>query len=282
MRKIAFANLKGGVGKSTTTLIAAEAFAMKGKRVLVLDLDPQANCSFMLLSSDGVSLAEASHRTLPHFLLALGDGDSRAASGFIASGGSDLVEVSASKTGRIDVLPSVPRMWFAEFDYSEALFRKNRDPVECFRVSLEQALHVLEKSYDVVLIDCPPGFSVSTRAGLMLADAIVSPTIADEVSVKSLADFTQYGVRGILSERATDRHFVTISKFQANVTSQIQILRRLEQQYDVLNPPIRHTTDMVRAAYRIAMTSERKFEQKYGIAAPDARALGAKILQYVQ
>jgi cellulose biosynthesis protein BcsQ len=128
-------------------------------------------------------------------------------------------------------------MWFAEFDYSEKLFRQNKDPVEAFRIALLAALNMLYNHYDVVLLDCPPGFSVSTRAGILIADAIVSPTLADEISLLSLADFTQLGIREILSERATDRHYVVVSRFDASLVEQRRMLRILERSYDVLKPP---------------------------------------------
>jgi len=59
----AVANLKGGVGKSTTTLFVAEHWALKGNKLLVVDLDPQASTSFMLLSRRRVEQLEHDLRT---------------------------------------------------------------------------------------------------------------------------------------------------------------------------------------------------------------------------
>lgn len=62
--KLAIANLKGGVGKSTTTLFLAETLAVfHNLSILVVDLDPQSNASFMLLSRDGLHQAENSGNT---------------------------------------------------------------------------------------------------------------------------------------------------------------------------------------------------------------------------
>ena len=62
MKKIAIAHLKGGVGKSTTTLFLAEQWSLKHKkRVLVIDLDPQSNVSYMLLSRRKVEEWGAGH-----------------------------------------------------------------------------------------------------------------------------------------------------------------------------------------------------------------------------
>jgi cellulose biosynthesis protein BcsQ len=69
MKRVAIANLKGGVGKSTTTVLLAETLALfHRQRVLVIDLDPQSNTSYMLLSRAGVEIAERQQKTLMHFL----------------------------------------------------------------------------------------------------------------------------------------------------------------------------------------------------------------------
>ena len=65
-KRIAIANHKGGVGKSTTTLMLAEGLALSGYRVLVVDLDPQAMSSKMLLGESGLEEAIKQGRTLGH------------------------------------------------------------------------------------------------------------------------------------------------------------------------------------------------------------------------
>ncbi len=283
VKRLAFANLKGGVGKSTTTLIAAETLALQGENVLVLDLDPQANCSYMLLSAEGVNQAELANKTLPHFLLALREDSGEPPASFITIKASDLSELDRPPgllTGRIDVLPSIPRMWIVEFEYTKRLFQNDKDPVETLRHALDKGLNSLSGSYSVVLVDCPPGFSVLTQAGLLLAEAIISPTIADEVSMRSLKDFVELGVRGLLANKATDRHHVVVSKFRSDKVS-AQSLRSLKQDYDVLDPPIRYSNAMPKAAYRINLSARRTFASKYGPLQADVRMLGDRIYRYI-
>ncbi len=283
--RIAIANLKGGVGKSTTTLILAEYLALaKDLRVLVLDFDPQSNSSFMLLSRGGIELAESQHKTLPHFMLSMSNQSTRTAGSYIYTGASDLIELdrtrSLNKRGKIDVLPSVPKMWFVEYDLTKKLYAKNQEPAEEFKNIIASGLDSLQGSYDVILIDCPPGFSMLTRAGLMLCDAVISPTIADEVSVRSLRDFKNVGIKEILGNQATDRHYVVVSKFNSTKHTR-SVLENLKKDYDVIDPPIKYSNDIVNAAYFIDIGSRRSFASKYVRMQNDVKRLGSQIYGHV-
>ena len=112
MLAVAIANLKGGVGKSTTTLFLAEHWALLGMRVLVIDLDPQANCSFMLLSRDGLRQCEDACKTLPHLFADIQSQPMLNLSSYIFPFASDLKELQPDVgPGRISrqPLPAVGR-----------------------------------------------------------------------------------------------------------------------------------------------------------------------------
>ena len=97
MIKTAVANLKGGVGKSSTTLFLAEHWAVfQRRKVLVADLDPQANASYMLLSRAGVEQAENAHRTLPHLLDDALNGHPLNSMAYIVPRASDLREINGN------------------------------------------------------------------------------------------------------------------------------------------------------------------------------------------
>jgi chromosome partitioning protein len=68
---VAISNLKGGVGKSTTTMMLAEGLALRGKTILVLDLDPQSNSSYMLMSKQRVLQIAKGPNHLATFLQSL-------------------------------------------------------------------------------------------------------------------------------------------------------------------------------------------------------------------
>jgi chromosome partitioning protein len=280
---IAVANLKGGVGKSTTTVFIAETLALVNDlRVLVIDLDAQANSSFMLLSRDGVENAEATGRTLPSFFVDL----DRSPNGvlplarYVIGKASELTELhKRGKRGRVDLLPSVPALWFVELLRDKKHYLQNEEPAHELRALFTQHLQPLSAEYDLVFFDCPPGFSSLTRAGLLAADVIISPTIADAVSVRSLADFTKLGLHTVL-KREKVPHYVVISKFQANETNRTE-KARLQKRYNVLEPAIRYSVDMTRATERIRGDSYRSFREKYGVLEADIRSLADQVYRYV-
>ena len=281
--RLAIANLKGGVGKSTTSLFLAEYFAaIKRHRVLVIDLDPQSNLSFMLLSSTGVKIAESAHKTLPHFIQQILKNEPTNVDDFVQVGGSDLIELKQSADHAcIHVLPSVPGMWFVEAELNKQFYIKNEDPAHQLHASMKRCLDDLNNQYDIVIIDCPPGFSTLSQTGLLLADAIISPTIADEVSARSLKDFVDVGLKDILGMNAKDRHHVVISKYMSTQPER-RVLDVLKRDYDVFAHVIRQSVDMVRASYYLdPSTAGRPFNRKYGAVAEDVRVLSDEIYRLI-
>lgn len=191
MIKTAVANLKGGVGKSSTTLFLAEHWAVfQGRKVLVVDLDPQANASYMLLSRVGVEQAEHALKTLPHLFDDALNGHRRNSMAYIVPRASDIREINRNDApGHVSIVPSIPKLWFQQHDFDRSLYQAGEDPVDKLTGILDALLHEVAPHYHCVLFDCPPGFGTSSRAALRLADHIVAPTIADYTSMRSLQDF---------------------------------------------------------------------------------------------
>lgn len=256
MIAIAVAHLKGGVGKSTTTLFLAEHWALHGLRVLVVDLDPQSNSSFMLLSRQGLSNWEEAHRTLPDLFR-----DTRMRrqinySAYIVPRASDLQELqTVGSRGFVSMLPSIPRLWFEEYDFDRDCHRSGLDPIAKRTDTIRALLDDCRDKFDCVLLDCPPGFGSLARSGIGAADSILTPTIADYVSTRSLADFCTYGLQEALRIVPREKMHVVISKYQSTVF-QRQVLDLLNANYRVINPPIRllasahHATEHIHGRVR--------------------------------
>jgi chromosome partitioning protein len=154
---VAFANQKGGVGKTTTAVNTAVSLAQRGYRVLLIDADPQGNATSSLGIDKlrvGFSIYDVLVEDLP------------------------LVEVIAT-TDRpgLDVVPSTPTLAGAEIELVEAPERETR---------LRRALTTLLPRYDVVLIDCPPSLGLLTVNALTAARSVVVPIQCEFLALEGL------------------------------------------------------------------------------------------------
>lgn len=161
MRRVAIANQKGGVGKTTTAVNLSAALVNKGTRVLLIDLDPQASAGLSLLDPD-VGHVE---KTIYHVMRG-------------ALPVQDAIFPVASVPG-LDFLPSTITLALAESEFISELGRENL---------LANALKPV-KGYDFIFLDCPPSLGVLTVNALCCADECLVPTQAAFLSVAGLALF---------------------------------------------------------------------------------------------
>lgn len=156
---IAIANQKGGVGKTTTTINLGAYLADLGRRVLIVDLDPQGN------SSSGLSVDREAGGDLYDVLL------------------DELDAVSAVRPTAVkglSVLPASPILATAEVDLVGETGREFK---------LKNALQGLE--YDFILIDCPPSLGLLTVNGLAAAHDLIIPVQAEFYALEGLSQLVQ-------------------------------------------------------------------------------------------
>lgn len=155
---IAFSNQKGGVAKSTTTLTTGKELARMGKKVLLVDLDPQATLSQVL----GVELTKK-QKTVSDFMGIMGD--------------EVPFEKVVIKFEDVDLLSSNITMFKAE----QVLVSKDNNAN-----ILKRKLEKLRSKYDYILIDCPPSLGLFVSNGLMASDYVVIPTKPEVASLMGI------------------------------------------------------------------------------------------------
>lgn len=158
-RTIAMVNQKGGVGKTTTSVNLAAGLAASGRRVLLIDLDPQGNAT----TGSGVDKRTVA-RTIYQVLLGLGE---------VAS------IRTASQAGGYDLLPANRELAGAEIELVELPNREGR---------LKAALATVADDYDFILIDCPPSLSLLTINGLVAAAEVLIPMQCEYYALEGLSD----------------------------------------------------------------------------------------------
>jgi len=153
---IALANQKGGVGKTTTAISLAAALSASGMRVLLVDLDPQAN------ATSGAGVEAASGEGIRDVL----------------AGEQPASDVIVRAPEGFDVLPSSPELAGAEVELVSMLAREQR---------LKRALAPHLSSYDVVLIDCPPSLGLLTVNALTAAGSVLVPVQCEYLALEGLS-----------------------------------------------------------------------------------------------
>jgi len=146
-KAIAIFNQKGGVGKTTTNVNLAACLAIKGKKVLILDIDPQGN------TTSGIGIMKKGLKKTSYEILI----DDKLAP-----------EKAIMKTGvkNLDIIPASVKLAGAEIELVQLEGREKR---------LKKALEKIKSKYDYIFIDCPPSLGLLTINSLTAVDSVLIP-----------------------------------------------------------------------------------------------------------
>ncbi len=150
---ISIVNNKGGTGKTTTTVNIGKALSLLNKKVLLIDLDPQANLSYSFgISTEGCILGEVLLET-------------------------NVLQQDIYTIGDVDIVPSTNEL--IDYEYE---FIKRGYPFTLFK----ETLATIKDKYDFILVDCPPSVSYLTVNALIGSDAVLIPMQMDVLSLQGL------------------------------------------------------------------------------------------------
>jgi chromosome partitioning protein len=222
-RVIAVANQKGGVGKTTTTVNLAACLAADGFRVLLIDVDSQANAT----SGLGLEKEEGASAYRP----LLGEGTL-----------SEKIK-STSYEG-LDIIPSEVDLCGAEIELAQSERHLHR-----FREALQSIVD--SKRYDTVLIDCPPSLAVITLNAFCAADFLLVPLQCEYYALEGVAMLTR--VMNQLKESGANSELkllgVLMTMFDARTRLSHQVVEEVRGYFDedVFDTVIPRTTRLAEA-----------------------------------
>ncbi len=158
-KTICIANQKGGVGKTTTSVNLSSALATIGKKVLVIDLDPQGNAS----SGLGLKRNDTQEVNIYHVLI----------------GEKKINEATyKAKKENLEVVPATPDLVGAEIELVDTQQREFR---------LKQIIATITNKYDYIILDCPPSLGLLTVNALSAADSFLVPLQCEYYALEGLS-----------------------------------------------------------------------------------------------
>lgn len=203
---ISFINQKGGVGKTTMAFNSAFALAEKGKKVLTIDLDPQANLTLLF---------EASNKYNLHHLLVNSIKELKMI--HVPAMLSEILHYSKGNAV-VDLIPGGQEL--SGFDLTVASINAPRQLV------LKKFLEIndLKNRYDYIIIDCPPTLGLLVINALCASDGVIIPFKADDFSSKGLEHFYQ------VLEDIADMGIVTAPEVILHVPNLVDLRRKQENE----------------------------------------------------
>ena len=203
-KAIAIFNQKGGVGKTTTNINLAACLAKKGKKILVLDIDPQGN------TTSGLGIEKKALKKSSYDLMIEDDINAE-----------DVI----LKTGvdNLDIIPANVSLSGADVELAIIRGREKR---------LKKALNQVKEKYDFIFIDCPPSLGLLTINSLTAVDSVLIPIQCEFYALEGVAQLmnTIEIVRKNLNEKLYVQG-VILSMFDGRTNLSVQVVEEVKKYF---------------------------------------------------
>lgn len=203
-RIIAIANQKGGVGKTTTSINLASALAEKGKKVLVIDTDPQGNTT----SGFGIDKNEID-RTIYELMI----------------GECSIDEVITRNVVKgiegVDIIPSNVNLAAVEIELIDS---DNKEYI------LREAISGIRDDYDFIIIDCPPSLSMLTVNAMTTANTVLVPIQCEYYALEGLSQLVH--TVNLVKDRLNpelDMEGVVFTMFDSRTNLSLQVVENVKE-----------------------------------------------------
>ncbi len=203
-KAIAIFNQKGGVGKTTTNINLAACLAIKGKHVLVLDIDPQGN------TTSGLGISKRGMEDTMYEVL-------------IVDGYNPVRAIRNTVVDGLDIIPASVELAGAEVEMVQLEGREKR---------LKRALDKIRDMYDYIFIDCPPSLGLLTINSLTAVDSVLIPIQCEFYALEGVSQLmsTIDLVKKSMNKKL-EIQGVILSMFDGRTNLSIQVVEEVKQYF---------------------------------------------------
>lgn len=220
-RIITFANHKGGVGKTTTTASVGTILSKEDKKVLLIDLDAQANLTHSIAAKSSIE------RTIYDALI-----------GEVSKENSELPIYQINNN--LDIVPADLALANTDLQLSAAMARER---------ILERLLKQVSSQYDYILIDCPPSLGILTLNAIVASDTVIIPLVAEVLPFQGLTmikDFIEM-IKENINPNVSIGGILLTRWENSNLSKQIEEGLREQREIKVYNTKIRKNIKVAEA-----------------------------------